>query len=174
MEISTNNFSTSQATISQQETTSLKSGTSSKRKWLWVAAVFVLATIISIIIILLVIPKDSVIVLDQPASKSISVKKLTLTKGGFLVFLATNRYGKPTSNFLAQTEYLLPDTYTDFSADFNTLPDGTIIQVKPGDVLFAALYEDTDGTKGFSGTISGDKQIKNWFGKPVIAKFRVK
>lgn len=142
-------------------------------KWLWVLIAILLIAGFIALIITLIIPQNSVTVSDQVVKEYVFIKKTTLTEGGFLIIQVANRYGKP-SQLIGSTEYLLPDTYTEFSVD---LPQ-TVLEnrdndgLKGGGSIFISLFKDSNGTKSFE--LGQDKPIKDWFGKPIIKKIRLK
>lgn len=145
----------------------------SPKKWLFIIGGIFLVIILIGGSVFWFLPKNYIDVADQDAKDTFFVKKMTLTKGGFLIFQGSNRYGKP-GFAIASTEYLLPDTYTEFTVDvFRDSEGKPSLELKKGNLVFASLFEDTDGTKNFSG-LENDKLLKNWLGKPVSKKFRIK
>ncbi len=145
------------------------------RKWLgWLAiAVIILLIIAGAAAFYLIYNQSSVVIEDQPLGKTIAVKKLVLRSPGFLGISVANRYGKPASN-IGATEYLLPDTYTDFTVDLSESflnSNSSTGQLVPGKFLYATIYEDSDGSKVLS---SGDQPAKDFWGRSIVKKFKIK
>lgn len=142
-------------------------------------AIIALASIIALIfvgviyvLIFNVVSKSNIEVADQPLSDKIMVKKAVIKKGGFVVVYARGRFGAPGAR-IAQTEYLIPDTYTDFS--LNLLPtyqfEGMqqLIELQPGDKMTAIVYEDTNGDQ--RPDPATDKPARDLFGNLISASF---
>jgi hypothetical protein len=110
------------------------------------------------------IPKNALIVKDQPLGEAIAVKKLILSKDGYLVFHVANKYNKP-GNFIAVSDLLLADVYEDFKMDL-IKAEYRNRDLVPGDLLFGVIYEETSGDRSFN--INQDKVVKDIFGRIIV------
>lgn len=140
-----------------------------RKKWFWI----ILAVIILIpgAIFLYIRNFTSYVeVSDQPVNEtSIHINKLNLKKGGFLIIHPSNDYGvMETTWAVAQSIYLPPDTYTRFNMPLLPLEARNNKQLLPGDRLFAAVYEDSDGDKDWR---VEEPIMKNSLGKPIVEEF---
>lgn len=113
------------------------------------------------------------IVENQPAGEYVVIKQAFSRQGGFVVVRLPDKAGKPGA-MAAVPRYLFPSIrYRDLKLTVFGPEQNPELQKAPssGDDLFAALYEDSDGNKGFSAAV--DLPMKNPFGKLIIKKFRV-
>jgi len=121
------------------------------------------------------VSKSSIEVVDQSLGETITVKKAVIKRGSFIIIYARGRFGAPGIR-IAQTEYLIPDTYTDFSMNLVTTyqVEGAPqrIELQPGDRLTAVIHEDTNEDQRPDPAL--DRPTRNLFGKLVSSDFILK
>lgn len=145
--------------------------------WVWFVSILLTVFVIIGLIAIILVPKNSITVEDQPLKKSVIIKNLSINKGGLVVIKTANRYNKPGNQNVGQSEYLPPDTYSDFTLDyFDMTPSSENNNVesqplKSNSTLFAVVYEDMDNNFQIS---TADAIMKDWLGKQLITSFKIK
>lgn len=139
-------------------------------------AILVATSLISISIIVLTIPKNSLEVENQTLQTSFTIKKLVLTKPGFITIMAANQYHKISNVFAGRYPHRLsPGTYSNlviFKQENRAKEEkatSTSEEPSNGYTYFALVYEDTDGNSVLSGS---DRIMTDWMGRELIARFR--
>lgn len=144
-----------------QDTTSSKS----HQKFLFVALLFVLsAALFSSMLLLFSYMRsgNSLLIADQTRSVGLTVERLVLPKGGFLLISSTIS----PKDAVFRSEYLPPGTYTNFDIPNFMLP-GDGLQI--GTISMSGfVFEDTNQTQRFEDV---DEPARNIFGKPIARRF---
>ncbi len=106
--------------------------------------------------------RDNLIIADQTKSVGLSIQKLVLSKGGFLIISATIS----PRDFIFRSEYLPPGVYANFD-----IPNFILPGVSPQTGSFTMtgfVYEDTNGSRKFE---DSDNPASNIFGKTISSRF---
>lgn len=142
-----------------------------------VSSVLVVAVVLGIAyaVFFNAVSKSSIEIVDQSLGETITVKKAVIKRGSFIIVYARGRFGAPGIR-VAQTEYLIPDTYTDFSMNLVTAyqVEGAPqrIELQPGDRLTAIIHEDTNEDQRPDPAL--DRSARDLFGKLVSSDFVLK
>ncbi len=142
-----------------------------RNKYFLLIAIASILIITILLIIFLLIPKNSLTVVDQPAGKFLYIKKLVINRGGFVTIRRANKYKKPSGLVVGNTSYLPPDTYSDIPADLFAAPGEDKVDFTPGEILWALVYEDADNDFQMS---TPDAIMKDWLGRQLIKPFKIK
>lgn len=124
----------------------------------------------------LLLPKPSLEVEDQPARDYFVVEKVTVTKSGFLVILAANKYHKLGKKVVGyHPQLLIPGTYREikiakfFIQGAPSASEQAEEEVFGGYLYFATLYEDADASSTLS---EADLMMTDWLGRAVVRPFK--
>lgn len=118
--------------------------------WLILVTLILLSILLSLIgfgVMKFLIKSPSLEVFDQSVKNSITVKKATLLKNGWIA-IKTSYYGLP-NNMIGMSTYLNADTYTDFEVPFYNVEALSDSKPKPGIAYFLIIYEDVNKDKLF-------------------------
>ncbi len=134
--------------------------------WL-IGAVFIIAILlVGLYVSMRLATPDELVIENQPIETEVRVKRLRVSKPGFLVIYQLKNT-ELVDGVVAKSFYLFPETYTDFAfplspdVDAKTLADNLFIGV---------LYEDTNNSWHWD--LDKDKVVKTIFGKQVKSLFR--
>jgi hypothetical protein len=113
-----------------------------------------------------------IVIPDQAITDSLLVKSVTVrsSNGGFLLIYKSDpgTSGTISNLYITRTGYLFPGTYTNFTMKVETYPD---ITIPSGNLMFAVLYEDTNGNKQWDEDGS-DRMSTSVGGEPIRQAFR--
>lgn len=142
-----------------------------KGKLIWfILGLLFLLLIGAAIFLWFLIPKNSIVIEDQPVGDTITVKKLSLAKDGYLVLSFGNNFGIPGIP-LAISELLPADTYKDIKVEFLKLEGRNSRDPKPSDIIVAEVFEETNGNRFYQR--NDDTPAKTLFGKRVVKKIKL-
>ncbi len=130
--------------------------------WLSIAF-FILLVIAGNVYIFL--PRSEIDVANPAPGRTIHVNKLFLTKPGWLIISHVSVVEGVTE--IAVTALLGPEDYRDF--DLPLMSDA--LDLASGDLLYATLYEDTNGNEGYDSRI--DKPMRDALFRPIRVSVRV-
>lgn len=122
---------------------------------------FFLASLFSAVLYFF-LPKNSLVVEDQPLGEAVFIKRLTLARGGFVVIQAVDPGGEPGA-FIGDLEFFPAGTYTNINVEFDFENSGEDLKLKTGDLIFITLYQDY-GDGAFDA--NGDRAVIKLNGKP--------
>ncbi|MBI3577162.1 hypothetical protein HY086_03950 [Candidatus Gottesmanbacteria bacterium] len=119
-------------------------------------------------------PKPSLRVENQQTGEYFVVKKMTLTKAGFVVIYKADKYHKLGDEIVGiRQQFFSPGTYADVRIVRSNRWEKPQTETNQADITektlyFAVLYEDSDRNTVFS---PGDRIVTDWLGRQMVRSF---
>lgn len=130
------------------------------KKGIFAILLFVFSALVSALVYLKV-PKNEIVISDQPAGTTLFIKRLTLWKGGYIVLRPFTLYDGYLES--STSDYMPAGIYTDFNVEIV----GTTPRLIPGTFVFVELREE-NGDALFDPDL--DKPVRKWYGKELSEK----